>query len=110
MTFGSWMWAVSLCDIQVRLLECEPGVLCEGIDSTAQFAGSVRPSLLFAGVCIEECEFLNCGSKPLNHFLSLLLHLKYFCLLYNMEEFSPPKQVGGRSVAVPFLLCDVFGK
>lgn len=56
-------------------------------------------------------NFWYCGSKPLNHFLSLLLHSKYLCLsLYNMEELSPPERAGGRSVAVPFLLYEVFGK
>lgn len=107
MTFGSWTWAVSLCDIQVRLLESSPGVFCErALPSLQAVLGPVSLQA-FAQMIVN---FWYCGSKSLNHFLSLLLHSKYFCLsLYNMEELSPPEHVGGRSVALLFL-CQVFGK
>lgn len=109
MTFGSWMWAVSPCDIQVRLLEWSSGVFCEGADQQPSLQAVLGPASLQAFAW--GMNFRYCGSKPLKHFLSLLLHLKYFSLsLYNMEELSPPEEVGGRSVTVPFLLSEMFGK
>lgn len=48
MTFGCWMWAVSLCDIQVRLLESSPDGFCEGAGSQPSLQAVLGPVSLQA--------------------------------------------------------------